>query len=304
MGMKQTVFGSFRVLGDDLWKNAGTAADGLEIVYPYDLNRDDPSYLAFKQSFEQKFQAPPDAFASLAYDAMRILLDAVCRAGLNRGRIRDALYGLENFRGVTGEMRFDPNAKNIMPLYLGTVRGGKVEFRRYPMQMPYATVGDQALGYSGPPLPDLPAGDLRIALFGPQADQVAATLHAPLGYRLVGIPSDKAWGKSSSELVAALYDDRTAAIISLDRNASHLAEQIAAKAFVPLLALSSDRSLTSVNVPWIFRMDPTATPEQAVRCLVAAVARAGRNRELIRAQLASGSPLAGVRFDSHGETVR
>src|ERR1035441_2081646 len=90
MGMKQRVFGCFRVLGDDLLRNAGVAAEGLEIVFPFDPTRDDPPWLAFNSRFEKRFGSRPDVFASLAYDTMNILLQAVCRAGLNRGKIRDA----------------------------------------------------------------------------------------------------------------------------------------------------------------------------------------------------------------------
>ncbi len=150
MGMKQRVFGSFRVLGDDMLRIAGSSAEGLEIAYPFDPTRDDPAWLAFQTAFEKRFGKPPEVFASLAYDTMNILLDAVCRAGLNRGRIRDALAGLEQYKGVTGQMIFDPNSKNIVPLYLATVHNGKYEFRRYPMQAPYAKVGEHGVQYNGP----------------------------------------------------------------------------------------------------------------------------------------------------------
>ena len=91
------------------------------------------------------------------------------------------------------------------------------------------------------------------------------------------------------------------ALIALDRASSHLAEQIAVKAFVPVLAISSDRRLTSTNIPWIFRM-PQGTPVQdAVRCLSAAIEHSGPNRAEIRQLLASGQPVAGVRFDPTGE---
>ena len=50
---------------------------------------------------------------------MQILLNAIGRARLNRGRIRDALTGIESYKGVTGDMVFDPNCKNIAPLFLG-----------------------------------------------------------------------------------------------------------------------------------------------------------------------------------------
>jgi hypothetical protein len=80
-----------------------------------------------------------------------------------------------------------------------------------------------------------------------------------------------------------------------------LAEQIGTKAFVPVIAISSDRMLTSTNVPWIFRLPEQTSLEEALRCFSEATAKAGPNRGKIREALASGSPLAGVRFQSTGE---
>src|ERR1039458_9602287 len=147
-------FDSFRVLGDDMLRNAGDAAEGLEIVFPFDPTRDDPPWLAFNSRFEKRFGSRPDVFASLAYDTMNILLQAVCRAGLNRGKIRDALTAVEDCKGVTGDMVFDPNCKNMVPMYLATVHGGKYQFRRYPMQVPYARVGEGGVQYNSPPIAD------------------------------------------------------------------------------------------------------------------------------------------------------
>jgi branched-chain amino acid transport system substrate-binding protein len=61
-------------------------------------------------------------------------------------------------------------------------------------------------------------------------------------------PSATTWGKSVYELVKAVYHEPV-----MDRNASHLAEQIAVKAFLPVVAISPPRALTSTNIPWIFR---------------------------------------------------
>jgi len=305
MGMKQPVFGAFRVYGDEMLRIAGPAAEGLEFVFPYDPTRDDPVWTAFIARFEKRFTKRPDAFASIGYDGMRILLDSICRAGLNRARIRDAFYGLERYRGVTGEMIFDPNAKNIAPLYLGTIRHGQAEFRREPMQKAYARIQEETVAYHGPPLKDNPAGEVHIGIFGPRADKLAADpvlqRAAGPGYKLIGVASDLAWGKASTALVELMGQDRLIGMISTDRNSSHLAEQLAVKMFVPLIALSADRSLTSLNIPWIFRMPPDASLEQAVRTIVEATGKAGANRERVRALLASGTMLAGARFDGRGE---
>jgi branched-chain amino acid transport system substrate-binding protein len=293
MGMKQRVFGSFRTLGDDLFRIAGPAAEGFEAVFPFDPTRDDPTWLAFKQRFEKRYDKPPDTFAPLAYDTMKILLASICRAGLNRGRIRDALTGIERYKGVTGEMVFDPNCKNIVPMYLATVHDGKVSYRRYAMQKAYARVGEDGVNYFGPPLPDAPSGPLRIAIFGPQAAAYAASL-SPLArgrFQLVGVSADVPWGKASDQLVKLVFDSHTLGVIATDRNSAHLAEQLAVKAFLPVLALSSDHALTSINIPWIFRLPPPATVEDAVRTMLAAAEKSGPNRARLRTALENHTEL-------------
>jgi branched-chain amino acid transport system substrate-binding protein len=307
MGMKQRVFGSFRTIGGDLFETAGPAAEGLEAVFPYDPGRDDPRWVAFRERFKKRFEKEPEVFASLAYDTMNILLQSICKAGLNRGKIRDALTGLEKYKGVTGDMVFDPNCKNIVPLYLATVHDGKLSYRRYPMQKEYARVGENGVEYNGPAVADAPSGPLRIGVFGPGADKQVAQLARLLEqykgrYELVPVASDVPWGQASTQLVKLIYQDQALGIVSTDRNASHLAEQLAIKAFVPVVAVSSDKSLTSVNIPWIFRL-PADTPlEEAVRCLLDAGEKSGPNRGRLREVLSSGATLAGgVHFDSRGE---
>ena len=314
LGMKQRVFGSHRTIGDELIKLAGPAAEGFEAVYPYDPTRSDPRWLDFNARYEARFHEKPDHFAALAYDQMQILLDAISRAGLNRGRIRDALTGIENYKGVTGDMVFDPNCKNIAPLFLGHVHNGTIEYRRITMEKPYARVGENGVPYEGPSLTDEKTGDLRIGVFGPHADEL---VRSPETVRmlnelngagklltLIAIPSDSSWGKASSDLVNAVFEQHVLALVALDRPSSHLAEQIAVKSFVPVVAISADRTLTSTNIPWIFRL-PEGTPlPQALRCLSAAIEQVGPNRASIRKLLASGSPLAGMSFETTGELTK
>jgi ABC-type branched-subunit amino acid transport system substrate-binding protein len=301
MGMKQRAFGSFRTIEPGFFETAGDAAEGFEAVYPFDPTRDDPAWVAFRERFRKRFEKDPEAFASLGYDTMRILLQAICQAGLNRGKIRDALTGLETYKGVTGDMVFDPNCKNIVPMYLATAKGGKLEYRRYSMKKEYARVGEGGVEYNGPALPDAPAGPLRIGLFGPGAERDAAALAAVLEtyrghYVVVPIPADKPWGQASTDLVNLIYDPATIGVISTGRNSGHLAEQLAIKSFVPLIAISSDKTLTAVNIPWIFRMPADTPVAEALRSMLAAAEKSGPNRARLRAALAAGG-----RFDATGE---
>jgi branched-chain amino acid transport system substrate-binding protein len=333
-GMKQRVFGAHRTLGPTLLAEAGDAAEGFEAVFPYDPTRNDPKWLDFNRRFEARFHEKPEQFASLAYDAMNALLDSICKAGLNRARIHDALANIEEYDGVTGHMVFDPNQKNVAPMYLGTVHNGAITYRVATMEapavrptplarqepsssdsqsrpQPYARVGEDGVDYSGPHRSDVPAGPVRVVLFGPKAVEIAQSLEvwaelasaASKGreWKLEPVASDQNWGVASTQLVHALMDEHSLAIVALDRDAAHLAEQLALKAFVPVVALSSDKKLTSTNVPWIFRLPPETTPAAALHLLETAAVRSGANPERLRNVLASGNLVSGVAFLPTGE---
>jgi ABC-type branched-subunit amino acid transport system substrate-binding protein len=356
-GMQQRVFGAYRTLGDTLLKEAGDAAEGFEAVFPYDPTRQDPKWLDFNRRFEARFQEKPEQFASMAFDAMNALLDSICKAGLNRARIHDALADIEQYDGVTGPMTFDPNQKNVAPMYLGTVHNGAITYRIARMEkapaapaqsagaqapsvapqvtaagptplariepgreyIPYARVGEDGVAYNGPHRADTLAGPVAVILFGPKAVEIAqsapmqsALATAPKGqqWKLIPIESGQNWGAASTVLVHALMDERALAIVALDRNAAHLAEQLALKSFVPVVALSNDKALTSTNVPWIFRLPEASAPEAALRLLQSAAASSESNPatvshqpnpERIRDVLASGTDLGGIAFAATGE---
>lgn len=314
LGMKQRVFGSHRTIGDDLIKLAGPAAEGFEAVYPYDPSQRTQRWLDFNTHFEARYHEKPDHFAALAYDAMQVLLQSICRAGLNRGRIRDALTGVTEYDGVTGHMVFDPNCKNISPLFLGTVHDGTITYRRITMDkvQPYAKVGEDGVQYNGPATAALPnSQELKIAVFGPGADTAIASTDIAKSlsnyeasgrrYKLVPIASEVAWGKASTGLVNAVYQDNVLGVIALDRNAAHLAEQIGSKAFVPVIAISADRMLTTTNIPWIFRLPQGTSLMKALEILAEAVNASGPDRGKIRAYLASGNAIAGMSFTPTGD---
>jgi branched-chain amino acid transport system substrate-binding protein len=327
LGMKQRVFGSYRTLGPELLAGAGDAAEGFQAVFPYDPTRNDPKWLDFNTRFEARFHEKPEQFASLAYDAMNALLDSICKAGLNRARIHDALANIEQSDGVTGHMVFDPNQKNVAPMYLGTVHNGSISYRVATMEkqpadkpkktaeatpsgpaVPYARVGEDGVEFNGPHNSEPETGAAKIIVFGKQAAALVETpeIRAALNeagkqWQLLPVASDQNWGAASTQLVHALMDEHALAILALDRDAAHLAEQLALKAFVPVIALSEDKKLTSTNVPWIFRLPTSATPADALRLIQSASANGTTTPDKLRDTLASGHAINGVAFLTTGE---
>ena len=334
LGMKQRVFGSYRTIGPELLAEAGDAAEGFEAVFPYDPTRKDPRWVEFNSSFEARFHEKPEQFASLAYDAMNALLDSICKAGLNRARIHDALADIEEYDGVTGHMIFDPNQKNVAHMYLATVHNGAISYRVATMEKeppaqpaaaaatssdqtatqsaaPYARVGEDGVSFAGPRRKNI-EGPMRVVIFGPRADavlemaEIRTELNSAAGgqtWELLPVKSDQNWGAASTQLVRALMDQHALAILALDRDAAHLSEQMALKAFVPVVALSDDKALTSTNVPWIFRLPSNTAPAAALHLIQSAAQQSGANPEQLRDVLASGQKVAGVAFAQTGEPL-
>lgn len=115
------------------------------------------------------------------------------------------------------------------------------------------------IGFFAPDEPDDPVG-------GPMLNAAALAVEEAnagggfqgIPYRLVKRWAYDPWGAGSKEVIRLVYQDSVWAVIgSLDGSATHIAEQIVTKAWVPLLSpVSADPSLTYIRIPWMFRLPP------------------------------------------------
>lgn len=79
-----------------------------------------------------------------------------------------------------------------------------------------------------------------------------------LPYELIFRPDDGPWGTAAKQVVRLTYEDEVWTILgALDGHHAHLAELIAAKAWIPVVTpYASDRTIDYANVPWMFRCAP------------------------------------------------
>jgi branched-chain amino acid transport system substrate-binding protein len=104
---------------------AGPAAEGVRFPLLFAPDAADSSAAAFTARFVAERHHAPDYAAALAYDATRLLIEAVRRAGPNRARIREALVQLSPWSGIAGHIAFDGTGQNRRAdLRLGTIRQG------------------------------------------------------------------------------------------------------------------------------------------------------------------------------------
>jgi len=153
--------------------------------------------------------------------------------------------------------------------------------------------------------------DVAIAYFGPSdnADPLGGSVWTGVtagieranregGYkgkpfRLATAWAADPWKGGVSQLARVTYSDHVWAIVTgIDGNTAHLAEQIAAKALLPVVDVAStDKTVNGAAVPWIFSCTPS--DDAIAAALAPAIAKAGREYTI----------LSGVDHDSRMTTA-
>lgn len=127
-GVKAAFFGFDRLVDPDFIKLAGPAAEGATATYFFNPEKKDPLWVSFRQRFQKRYRVEPDIYAGYGYDAAQLFIDAINQAGPNKYRVHDQLSGLDEYRGVTGYMRFDGRWDNIAPVVTAQCRNGRWQF--------------------------------------------------------------------------------------------------------------------------------------------------------------------------------
>jgi branched-chain amino acid transport system substrate-binding protein len=109
---------------------AGPAAENTYITF----GGVPPSKLTGKgadwyKSYKTQFNSEPEAYAAYGYEAAKVALDAIQRAGkADRGAIRDAIFATQNYAGVLGTWSFSNTGDTSLTAMSGRqVKSGKFD---------------------------------------------------------------------------------------------------------------------------------------------------------------------------------
>ncbi len=88
---------------------AGEDCEGVLSEIGFVIDETNPEMLAFAQEFEKRTGFAPNMMMTCAYDAMKMLAKAIenCGDNVDRASVRDALYELQGFEGLTGPKTFN-----------------------------------------------------------------------------------------------------------------------------------------------------------------------------------------------------
>jgi len=94
----------------------------------------EPEVKQFVNNFKNKYSSKPDIIAAYGYDAMKVLAFVMGKSDLSPERIKEELYKVRDFKGVTGKISFDENGDVVQPMGVKVIKNG--EFIWYKRNIP------------------------------------------------------------------------------------------------------------------------------------------------------------------------
>lgn len=130
LGLQMPILGGDGWVGDAL-KNGREALNNTYISNHYSADNPDPVVQQFVTTYRQRFGGKePDSIAALAYDAVKVLADAITRAQSTEGpKVRDAIASAD-VAGVTGRLKVNAKRNVDKPAVIQAVTysNGEVKF--------------------------------------------------------------------------------------------------------------------------------------------------------------------------------
>ena len=127
LGIKAVLLGADGWNDPQLFQLGGDALDGAYITSHY--SADDPAQTVrdFTSAYKKRYGSAPDQAAARAYDAMKVLADALKRAGTSdAAKLRDAIAQTSKFSGVTGTLTINAERNASKPTVIFKLQGGKI----------------------------------------------------------------------------------------------------------------------------------------------------------------------------------
>jgi len=111
---------------EQLYKIGGTALNGSYFTNHYSPFDTDPKVVKFVNDYKARYNgSTPDALAATAYDAAKIMFDAIKRSKSLSGQdIRDALAATKDYPGVTGNVTFNEQRDAVKPIVMIEIKDG------------------------------------------------------------------------------------------------------------------------------------------------------------------------------------
>ncbi len=129
LGMNMPLLSINAVEKPELFDIAGKFAEGIYYTYSlFDEKSTDPIFQSYQDAYTAEYGELSAAFAANGYDSLILVADAIkeCKGDeTDTSCLRDYLYDVEKYAGVSGMISFDEYGEVEKPLMIKTIQDGK-----------------------------------------------------------------------------------------------------------------------------------------------------------------------------------
>lgn len=131
LGITAPLLGSDGWDAPQLWELGGDALNGSFMANHYSIDDPSPAIQKFVADYKARYNGlPPDAIAALGYDSLKVLADAIGRAGTtDPAKLRDAIAQTSNFASVTGNISINAERNAVKPAVVLELQNGKFVYK-------------------------------------------------------------------------------------------------------------------------------------------------------------------------------
>lgn len=125
LGLNIQWFSGYIAEGPEVIDIAGDAAEGL--IYTHFFDPQSLSVEDYQNKFKRAYGKISEFYAALAYDNVKILAKVMetCSNAEDPICVKNGLYKIKNFSGVTGKITFDQNGDTQKTIILKTIKNGQ-----------------------------------------------------------------------------------------------------------------------------------------------------------------------------------
>ena len=120
------------LLGGDGWDSSDLdkkAVDGGYYSNHYTAESTAAEVQNWVKKYQAKYKVVPSALATMTYDGMNLLVDAIARAGSDdTTKIKDALQNTKDFKAVSGAISFDKDGNPVKSAVVIQIKDGKEKY--------------------------------------------------------------------------------------------------------------------------------------------------------------------------------
>ncbi len=125
MGISLPVLSGIGVEDAKVVEVAGRWADGILYTAPIYDTAPGSKGAAFEAAYSERFGHPADIFAATSYDAANLVLATIAAGARDAATIRDKLFEVKDYPGVTGKIAIDPNGNAVKEVGLKKIVKGR-----------------------------------------------------------------------------------------------------------------------------------------------------------------------------------